>query len=477
MLPGALIFAAMVGLSAFLVRGSGLPSVPPAALPEPSLPAPTDSDLHVAPSGDDRAAGTAAAPLATVGQAVERAEPGSTIWLEPGTYPEFAIGSGAPRPLRIAAATKGTAMIDGGSSGAAVALRGAHDVELLNLVVNGPAGGTGSAILIERSDGVTVAGSTIQGTTGGFGVEARFSADLTIRGNDIGHNAVGIRLFGEGDPASVHDVAIEGNWIHDSDSMIVNDPAPDNDFGGNAIIWHHVTGPTSARDNQMWGNRATSHDYGRDGGAFEIWASSNMEIDRNRIWDNVNVLETGSDGPDCVNITYTRNVAYAIRDGVGAILRCARDSLFTHNLFDGLGGYAFELSDRNGDNQFAESLDGLRILDNIVVGSPAYVIRNDLEGSITADHNLVWHPVGPVARLPNRGTAWSVASLNSATGFDEHSIEAQPLFVDELARDYRPRVGSMAIDRGSITLDGQEVLGLAPDIGPYEGGVAEPPSS
>ena len=74
---------------------------------------------------------------------------------------------------------------------------------------------------------------------------------MTIHGSDIAHNAVAIRLLSEGDPQSISDVVIEGNWLHDSDSMVVNDEAPDNDFGGNAIIWHKVAGRTVASDNQL----------------------------------------------------------------------------------------------------------------------------------------------------------------------------------------------------------------------------------
>src|SRR6185503_20230850 len=152
---------------------------------------------------------------------------------------------------------------------------------------------------------------------------------------DVAHSAVAVRLFGEGDPGSVHDVVIEGNWLHDSDSMVVNDAAPDNDFGGNGIVWHKVSGATVARDNQLWNNRAASRDYGTDGGAFEIWGSSAVEITGNTAWDNVNVLETGTDGPPCAGLRFTRNTAFAASVGVGLILRCAENGLVAHNTLVG----------------------------------------------------------------------------------------------------------------------------------------------
>ena len=197
---------------------------------------------------------------------------------------------------------------------------------------------------------------------------------------------------------------IEDNRIHDNDSMIVDDPAPDNDYGANGIVWHKVTGATVAVGNQLWGNRASSHDYGTDGGAFEIWGSSNVEIEGNVAWDNDNVVETGSDGPECRNISFRRNVAYAVNFGVGLILRCASDSLIANNVFDGLRNYAFELSDRSSGTSFARSIDGLRIVDNIVVGSLVYAIRNDLPASVVLDYNLLPR-LRFVARFPGGVTS------------------------------------------------------------------------
>lgn len=470
----------VTGVGALAIRAVG-PHAAPSVAPLPSItPPPTGSgDLFVSPSGDDGSAGDGSDPLRTIQVATDRATPGTTIWLAAGAYSGFTMSSSGTtgHPITITSMAGGRATIDPGRLKATIDLNGAHDVSLINLTVEGPKGSALDAIRIERSTQIAVAGSSIQHAVGGFGIEVRYSAEVTITGNDIAHNGVGIRLYGEGDPASVHDVLIERNAIHDSDSMIVNDPAPNNDFGANAIIWHKVTGVTIARDNQVWSNRAASHDYGTDGGAFEIWGSSNMQITENSAWDNVNVMETGSDGPPCSNISFTRNTAFSTGRGVGLILRCASDSLFAHNVLDRVQDYAFELSDRLGGNEFANSIAGLRILDNIVVGTPLYVIRDKISSSVVLDYNLAWPLRGFLAQLPDHGTVSDLGALTRLSPYEAHGVMGDPRFVDEAAHDYRILEGSPAVDRGIATSPGEAYRGAAPDIGRYEGATPVPSGS
>lgn len=470
----------LAAAGALAIQASG-PRPSPSVVPLPTItPPPTGSgDLYVSPSGDDGAGGGRSDPLRTIQAAADRAMPGTTIWLAAGVYDGFAATKSGTvgEPITIASMAGGQATIDPGSREATIDLGGAHDIALVDLTVEGPKGSALAAIRLERSARIVVAGSSIQHADGGFGIEVRYSAEVTITGNEIAHNGVGIRMYGEGDPASVHDVLIEQNTIHDSDSMIVNDPAPDNDFGANAIIWHKVTGVTIARHNQIWSNRAKSHDYGTDGGAFEIWGSSNMQITDNTAWDNVNVLETGSDGPACANISFTRNTAFATDRGVGLILRCASDSLFAHNVLDRVQDYAFELSDGSGGNPFANSIAGLRIVDNIVVGTPLYVIRNALPQSVTLDFNLAWETRGFVAKLPGHGSISNLEELARVSAYEAHGVMADPQFVDGAAHDYRILAGSPALDRGTPAAPGEPYTGTAPDIGRYEGATAVPSGS
>lgn len=463
----------LVGLALATQRPTVVPR--PSPLPAVSAPATRPSDLFVAPSGNDAAAGSRDAPLATLQAAIDRVAPGNTVWVQPGTYAGFRFtAAGLPdRPTTVAAVRNGTVTLTPPAGGATISLERAANVSIVNLTVAGPAGFQDGAVRVERSTGIVIEGSTIEGARHGFGIEIRFSSDVTIRENDIRHNAIGVRLFGEGDPASVRDVRIEDNRIHDSDSMVLDDSRPNNDYGANGIVWHEVTGPTVARDNELWANRATSTDYGHDGGAFEIWGSSNIEITRNVAWDNENVVETGSDGPPCANLAFTHNVAFAPTFGVGLILRCAEDGLVANNVLDGLRSYAFELSDRTAGNRFATSIEGLRILNNIVVGSVVYVVTTELPASVVLDNNLAT-PGHPVARLPRGVTIRTFADLAARIGRDQHSIVADPRFVDAAAHDYRLQPASPAIDRGTVAIPEASFEGTAPDIGAFEGPAAVP---
>jgi hypothetical protein len=455
--------------------------VPSQSAPPISFPPAEPGDRWVATDGDDSARGTKDAPMATIQAALRAVEPGHTIWVAEGTYPGFTVGrSGKPDgPITISGEAGAMPSFEPtDASRPTINLGDAHDVALVNLAIAGPDGQQAAAVYLDGSQRIRIAGSSIAHTRQGYGIDVRFSADVQIDDNDIAGNAVGIRLFGEGHSDSVHDVVISRNRIHNNNAMIVDDPQPDNDFGANGISWHKVTGRTSAIDNEIWDNQASSHDYGTDGGAFEIWGSSNMTISGNTVWNNDNVMETGSDGPPCENITFVRNTAWQTRQGVGLILRCAESGLVAHNLIDGVDDYAFNLSDRSGGNQFATAIDGLRIVDNIVVDSLVYDITNPIPSSVETDYNLVWEPFhAPVARFPGHRFAATMVELARLTGRDEHSLEAEPLFVDAADHDYRLLAGSPGIDAGSITALGEPFAGTAPDIGPNEGAVLLPSPS
>lgn len=93
-----------------------------AAIASPTSAFAASAEFHIAPAGDDRAAGTQAAPFATLERARDaarefrRTNPGAavTVWLQPGEYPRekaFELGAAdsgtAEAPTRFAAAPGG----------------------------------------------------------------------------------------------------------------------------------------------------------------------------------------------------------------------------------------------------------------------------------------------------------------------------------------------------------------------------------
>ena len=163
---------------------------------------------------------------------------------------------------------------------------------------------------------------------------------MTIENNDISEQAAGIQISytAGGD-------AILNNLIHDNNRMIVNTTSPTNDdHGANGVIFLETTGATLASGNELWGNRAPSHDYGYDGSAFEIYGASDVTITDNQMWNNKQVMETGTDGRACNNLTFTRNVAWSGTSVAGwargVLIACASNSLIAFNTLDG-----FDISD------------------------------------------------------------------------------------------------------------------------------------
>jgi hypothetical protein len=261
---------------------------------------------------------------------------------------------------------------------------------------------------------------------------------------------------------------IDSNSIHDNNRMVVNDTSPNNDRGANGVVAYHVLGPMLVTNNQIWGNRATSIDYGYDGGAFEIYGSSNITYSGNTTWDNENVLETGTDGPACDGIRFTRNVAYGSSSvpghALGLILRCASNSLFAHNTLDGLDQFAWDITAQA--SSFGGSIAGCRIVNNVATGSRAYSIDSALPSTVQIDYNTAYNPGGNIASVNGFGSTSSIATFQSWTGYDTHGVGADPQYVAPASRDYRLTSGSPAIDRG-VSL-GEPYVGAAPDDGRYE---------
>ena len=298
-----------------------------------------------------------------------------------------------------------------------------------------------------------------------FGIKVKDATSVTIQDNDISKNDTGIELSGAVDGAVVND-----NRIHDNDRMVTSSR------GGNAIVFTTTKGAILVTGNRIWGNRAPHlTGGGYDGGAFEVYGASDVRIEDNVVWDNNNVMETGTDGvAACARLTFVRNVAYGAGsvpgETTGLILRCASDSLFAHNTFDGLDDYAFYVA---AGGSYAGSIAGLRIENNIVYRGRAYSLASGLPADLVIDHDLV-RPGGStatyathVAYVAGRGNTDSLTEFRAWTGFDQHGLQAEPRFVDADARDYHLTSTSAAVDAGSDVL-GVPYGGAAPDIGRHE---------
>ena len=440
------------------------------------------STYHVAVGGSDSAAGTAARPWRTIQHAEDHVPAGAVVVIHPGAYKGFVIHlSGLAGRPTVFRGVHGAArpVISGSGDGGTDVIRvnGVHDIQLRHLDITGAPGGDYRGAGVRTENGATrieIVDSDIHANRS-YGVNVSGSTDVTIRGNDISHNEVGVQVGGGGEGT-----LISHNRIHHNDLMTVNTSAPGDDAGAVGIAFNKSSGHVTASGNRVWGNRARSHDYGWDGSAFEIYGASNVTISGNTAWDNENVLETGMDaGGQCASNRFVRNSVHAettAGDSWGMFLRCATDMLVASNTFVGLEQFVFSIG--YDSPRYNGSLKGLHIEDNLVdvsaTGAKAFGFTTapaDLGAGIVIDHDLLrTAPGAHLMTLPGTGNfANDLATLRQLTPYEDHGVTGDPRFVDSAAHDYHLKADSPAIDAGVAVAGVSDTWkGAAPDIGRFE---------
>jgi hypothetical protein len=462
---GALVvgFVVIPGLG----PGSGVaPSASPGTSPASASPtsagrpsaAPTvglaDFAIWVAPDGRDEAPGTAEAPMRNPQAALDRGA--AKLHLAPGSYGGFELHRSG---VEILGPEAGGARFTG-----KIELRGVRDVRLRDLEVTGVDDPYTPALLVDDSRGVRLEELAATGNT--FGIQLRDVEDVSITNGRFSHNGAGIEIHG-----GARNVVIRDNEFER------NDRAVDNSRGANGINLYKATGPVRIVANRFRSNFNPRPRAGTDagGGAIEVYATSDVTITENVITDS-SVMETGTeDDIPCQRLTFTRNVAYRGPDAPdqhGLVLRCASDSIVAHNTFHGLDDFAFDLIHEAG--AFGGSIEGLRVVNNVVTGGRAFSIDNAMPPSVQIDHNLVWNPGSPVsmgefvAYVAGRGNTRSTDQMR-AWGLDRRGVSGDPRYVDLAGGDLRIAPGSPAID-AALRLPGinDDAPDGRPDIGRFE---------
>ncbi len=250
---------------------------------------------------------------------------------------------------------------------------------------------------------------------------------------------------------------------------------PNDDYGATGVSLVGTTGPVLVANNQVWGNRAPSSDYGWDGSAFEIFGASGVSIRDNIAWDNEAVLETGTaDARPCAGNTFVRNIAWGAATAgraTGIILRCGEGMLLASDTLVDLDDYALMVG--ADSPTFSGSIEGARITNDLLVvadhNDVPLVVTSALPPDLTIDHVLLWNDKGAIADVQGTGRTSDLAELRRWIGQPASGITAAPRFADRRDHDYRLMPSSPAIDAGvrvpGVT-DGW--AGLAPDLGAIE---------
>jgi len=426
-------------------------------LPSVTIPA----GFFVATNGNDANPGTFAKPWRTVQHAANVAS--GAVWLRAGTYSGNI--SVTRSGLTFSAFPGELAIVNGGSNGFRFYKVSSGAVRFLT--IQNASSTMGAGVLIDTSSNVTVANSVIHNNKN-YGVRIAYSTNSIVRDSKIYKNQEGIRVA-----YTAGGTQILNNLIYSQDTMI-NDAVKDSG-GGVGIAFLKTTGKVLASGNQLWLNRAKSRWYGYDGGAFEIFGASDITMTGNIAWNNKDVLETGTNGLPCNNITFTRNIGFAASTvkgyARGLVIACASNSLFANNTLDG-----FDISDisvvYNSTYKFQGSETGLKIEDNILRtnGQGVFYFAN-LPSGVVIDYNLIWNQSGgSLVYIVGKGSTSSFATLKSWIGGRmSHGINADPKFYDGTIHDYRLLVGSPAVNKG-VTLGTETTpfVGTAPDMGRWE---------
>jgi len=397
-----------------------------------------------------------------------------------GTYAGFTVrrsGTQGDATVYMADPSGARPVIDGTVDGRVdvVKIDAAHDVRIEGFDVTGANGGAFAGSGIRTENGATrivIVDNVIHGNHS-YGINSYASTHVTIRGNDLSHNAQAIQIAHDGEGTQILD-----NLVHDQDQMVRNTPTSVNahdDTGAVGIGFVRSTGNVLASGNRIWGNRAVSYDYGWDGSAFEIYGASNVTMTDNVAWDNENILETGTDkgGLACANNVFARNVDYAATTqgrSWGMFLRCALGMVVAHNTFHDVEGFVFSIGYDSAN--FSGAIDGLRVVDNIIsmngTGAKVFGLTSSLPGSVQIDYNLA-RTSGVYATLADGRSTRSANQFEQWTGYQAHGVSAAPGFVDAASHDYRLSADSPAVDAG-IPVAGisDSWSGQAPDLGRYE---------
>ena len=465
-----------VGLQAYLSSSATAPVVAAfddfrvTAAAAPAVPA---NAVYVASGGNDANPGTAALPWRTLQRAADAVAPGGTVVIRKGTYDGFFLGrSGtAAAPIAFMAYPGEAAVVDGNPANVnTILVRNARHLSLLNLVIRGSKGGQSAGIRLENGcDHVRIAGCVV-GDNEGTGVKIYRGTYVTVEDNEVCRNATGIDVSYDGAGC-----VIRNNRVHHTDKMVRNtaDVAHD-DYGGDGITFTRTAGPVTATGNRVWSNRAKSFDYGWDGGAFSIYAASRVAIEDNVMWDNENVLETGTDNRNpCDGNRFVRNVAYGALSAPGGrlygmFLRAAENMLVAHNTFHDL---EWVFSVMAIPETFKGSIEGLRIVNNVASARvKVWGIEGSVPASVVIDRNLSFNPTGGwIGSVSGKGHTNSLAQFTAWCGYEKTGVQADPRFVDAAASDFRPAADSPAVDRG-IVLPGVNDgwRGAGPDLGRFE---------
>ncbi|MFD0962098.1 right-handed parallel beta-helix repeat-containing protein [Paenibacillus chungangensis] len=449
---------------------------------------------YVATDGDDTAVGTLESPWRTIQHAVNALLPGDTVMVRGGIYEEFIniSTSGMKGAYIIIQAYPGERpVVDGtgltitSGNNALFNLKGVSYVVIDGFELRG---------LTTSSSSETPAGIRVR----------RGGSHIHILNNDVHHienlsddgNAHGIHIYGN-DAVPLANIRVSGNRVHhlklgSSESLTVsgnvdgfsvdNNKVHDNNNIGIDIAGFYgaCSSPCrdQARNGAVWGNTVYNIDSStnpayrsgsRSAGGIYADGASNIVIERNEVYNSNFGIEIASENAGRMTSSITvRNNYVHHNDGAGILLGGSDEDnggashnvvsnntlLFNDTYKQGYGAITFQ--ENNVDNV---------VVNNLIYAGPGQklVHKYGFSGSgNVVDYNLYYRSDG----IDAAGWLWerqfysTWEEYKTVTGFDEHSIFADPQLAGLVHGDIRLSAQSPAIDSGANDYIGSDALDL-----------------
>lgn len=436
----------------------------------------------VAPTGDNAAAGTLAAPWKTLAHAAATAVAGDTVELRGGTYAErvtFTRSGTAAAPIIFRAHASETPILDGSTLTVGTGwhpflwLQNVSHVTLQGLELRAlrttqknrvPIGilvsGTGTGVCL-LDNHIHDLGTTYTGKNGGdahgiaiYGDSSSPIADLLIRGNHLHHLSLGsseaLVLNG-----NVNGFLVEKNHVHDCNNIGIDAighegtcPDPAQDAARNGIIRLNTISAINSHGNPAYGNNYSAGGIYVDGGR-------DILIERNTITTCDIGIELASEhaGQSTGGIHVRNNLIHANR--IGGIFLGGYDTgrgrtencRIEHNTLHQNDTLQYD----NGEIHLQFDVRTTTIRHNIIVANEQrLIIGNPYTQNTgnTVDYNIV-HASSGTPRWRWKNVAYTTsAAWKTATAQDAHSLFADPLLLAPATGDFDLRPKSPAIDAG-----------------------------
>lgn len=246
-------------------------------------------------------------------------------------------------------------------------------------------------------------------------------------------------------------------WIgQSSDNVVSHNEICDSNYSGISVGWSWGFGPTTCHRNRIEYNHL--HHLGRGvlydmAAIYTLGISTGTVIRGNHIhhiWGWVEGYGAGGIYPDegSTGLLIEDNLVYCTQNG-GLTVHYGRDNVARNNIF--ALGQRSQIHLGRKDKESSQTLER-----NIIYYTEGGLFRR--MSTLTSDRNTYWHAGGEDPEFPDGKTfeEWQ------AEGYDQHSIVADPGFVNPEAYDFRLRSDSPALALGFKPFDASKA-GLVGD--------------